>query len=89
MTDWQERREFEERLAQGEGITVVEAQQLIHDVDDAERFEALYKGLRKALKDAYGIVAVETTTDDDEEAVIELVESGDLSDPLESAIRRG
>ena len=73
---------------QGQGITIVEAQQLIHDVDDAERYEALYEGLRKALKDTYGIVAVETTTDDDEEVRIELVEDGDLPEPIESAIKR-
>lgn len=87
-TDWDERRDFEEALADGRGITVEDAQRLITDADAGERAEAVLEGLKEALRKQLGIEVVDVTTDDDEGDVqLELVRV-EGSKEAESAIVR-
>lgn len=85
-TSWKERREFEERLARGYGLTVSETASLIEDADAAERSTAILEALEEALESQLGLVVVDSTTDDDEgEIRIELIPAEDgLSDRLDS-----
>ncbi len=73
-TDWEERRELEERLAHGDGITVEQAQRLIDDADAGQRHEAKLESIVKAMWDIYSIKVIDSTTDDDEgEVRVELI----------------
>ena len=65
QTSWQERRDFEERLHDGQNLTAQETQRLIEDSDAAERSVAILEGLQLSLKSQFGIVLVDATTDDD------------------------
>jgi len=86
QTSWQERRDFEERLDDGQNLTAQETQRLIQDADAAERSVAILEGLEEALKSQLGIVVVDSTTDDDEGRIrIELIQAEDgLSEKLDS-----
>lgn len=64
-TSWHDRREWEQRLADGRGITAYNTQLLIDDADAAERLEATLEALEHALKTQLGIRVVDATTDDD------------------------
>lgn len=59
--EWEERREIEERGT----VTALELQELIEDGDSGEIAEALLEGLKESLL-RIGILAVDTTTDDDD-----------------------
>lgn len=72
QTSWQERRDFEERLHDGQNLTAQETQSLIEDADAAERSEAILEGLRLALKSRFGILLVDATTDDDADGEIRI-----------------
>lgn len=67
-TSWDERREYEERLAQGGSLSVSEAADLIADADAGGRACAVVEGLERALKQL-GITVIDTTTDDDGDQV--------------------
>lgn len=69
-TDWQERRDMEERLRNGQGISTAEAVRLLKDADQGQRSEAILEGLRRALKDQLGILVIDHTTDDDKDNVL-------------------
>ena len=77
-TRWQERREFDERMLNGKGLTASEIERLITDADVAERSVAIIEGLQEALKSQFGISFVDVTTDDDDgEIRIELIPAKD------------
>ncbi len=76
QTNWQERRDFEERLNDGQNLTTEETQRLIEDADTAERSVAILEGLEYALKSQLGITVVDSTTDDDDGGIrIELIQA--------------
>lgn len=78
QTSWQERRDFEERLYEGQNLTAQQTQRLIEDADAAERSVAILEGLEEALKSRFGILLVDATTDDDDgEIRIELIPEED------------
>ena len=81
-TSWQERRDFEARLDDGQNLTGQETQHLIADADAAERSEAILEGLQLALKSRFGILLFDATTDDDEdgEIRIELIQADDQTE---------
>lgn len=84
-TSWQERREFEERLAKGEYTLPSETKRLIDDADACERAEALLEALEGALRTQLGITVMDVTTDDDEGGVrLELV-----ADPSKGEVAMG
>ena len=73
-TSWQERREFEERLLNGQNLTAQDTQRLIEDADAAERSVAIFEVVQLSLKSRFGILLVDATTDDDDgEIRIELI----------------
>ncbi len=78
QTSWRERRDFEERLYDGQTLTAEEMQRLLEDADAGERSLAVLEGLEEALKSRFGILLVDATTDDDDgEVRIELVQAED------------
>jgi len=85
QTGWQERREFEERLSAGRGLTAHETQRLIDDADAGERAEAVLEALEKALHSQLGVTTINSTTDDDGgEIRIDLVRETELEDLMGS-----
>ena len=84
-TSWQERRDFEERIQDGQNLTAQETHRLIEDADAAERSVAILEGLQLSLKSQFGILLVDATTDDDDgEIRIELIQAEDGSEPCEN-----
>ncbi len=73
-TSWDERREFEERISKGFALTSAETRRLIRDAEAGERASAIVSALEQTLKERFGMVCVDATTDDDEGMMrIELV----------------
>ena len=65
-TDWEQRRQIEEHLASGDGLSAQEARDLIEDADSGEIAESLMDGLKEALRVQLGFEVIDTTTDDDD-----------------------
>jgi len=74
-TSWDDRREWEERLIDGLGLTTNQAQLLIADADEGERAVAVLEALEEHLKLEFGVKLVDMTTDDDDgEIRIDLIQ---------------
>ena len=63
-TSWDERREFEERISKGFALTSAETRRLIRDAEAGERASAIVSALEQTLKERFGMVCVDATTDD-------------------------